>query len=199
MIDSIDSSTPKERTRLTGNQNVINEENKILDDLIKNKVNDISRAKALPIYAHDSLAAIILICNRKIEKLAARRFQNSTKEKSYRKNLGLNDSLIVTLYYQGKQAINIQSSTYSNNKEVERIGFNFSEDNECISQFHWIPEKRYSFYDVLYNDTIIRFEMNNRFLPISPSQKQQVIQSAKASLDSIMQHFPEFKYSFNWE
>lgn len=123
----------------------------------------------------------------------------STMQKVYTEKVSDNESEFIVRYQQ-KRIISILNRIY--NKENEKIAlklFYFKEDNSC--DWYTIMGKgdKYSHEYTFLNGSIV--ESNYKMTPIviEDSQKQHIIQSAKAALDSIMKHFPEFKYSFNWK
>jgi hypothetical protein len=177
----------------------INYESEIFDSLVKDKVSDAGKAKALPIYSQDSLSAIIAICNYKIEQTAKLRFLESAEEKSVFLKNGFTDSIKITIYHIDNMLISTSTSNIVNNVEVQRLGYFFDENNNCIARYQWSLESKYSYYDVLYNNTLIRYDINDKFIPLGHEVKKQIIGSSKASLDSIMQYFPEFKYTLQWK
>lgn len=179
----------------------VNNESAILNKLIKDKAGDVAKAKALPIYAKDSLSAICAICNNKIDQNARRKYDKSTNHKRIALKIGntsLNEE--ITLYYQNNQMIQVSKRLIGeNNKVLKLVVFNFDEKINCFSRYQWNLEDKYSFYDTIYNGTVIRYDMNNKYLALDNSQKLKIIQSAKSTLDSLMQHFTEFKYSIKWK
>lgn len=110
------------------------------------------------------------------------------------------DETKITIYYQPNRIISIVNRV--NNTKNEMIAnsvFYFDEKSNCISNSEWNKKEPMEYTNAMYWDSLIRFDVNYNKIELNSSQKQQIIQSTKASLDSIMQHFPEFKYSFNWK
>jgi len=179
----------------------VNNESAKLNELLKTKVGDVAKAKALPLYAKDSLLAICAICNNKIDQNARRKYDKSTNQKSISlKNENTTVNEVITLYYQNNQLIQLSKRLIGGNNNVLKLDvFNFDENIDCFSRYQWTLENKYSFYDVIYNGLVIRYDMNNKYFALSSIQKQELIQSAQSSLESLMRHFPEFKYSINWK
>lgn len=178
--------------------NDTNEDNAMLRELFKNKKNDVDRARSLQIYSQDSLMAQILVCNYKIESLEQKRFKKNVNEKNYITKNEFNDSVNITLYHSNNSIISIMYSIFKNSKRIKMNSFVFDEGNNCISHNQWSTEIQYSFSDVIYNGSIIRYDCNNNYIDIT-SEKTIIITATKTFLNSIMQHFPEFKYSFYWK
>jgi hypothetical protein len=176
----------------------INEESANLDKFLKDKVGDAAKAKALPIYAQDSLSAIYAVCTNKIDTYFLRKKGNNAQEKNIIHVNGLlRDS--ISLFVDGKKIFSLEKRTLQNNQVLSHDIFIFGDNNDCIGRSTHKKEWNNSFQDAIYNDTIVRSDIKEKIILINRLEKQQIIQSAKASLDSMMQHFPEFKYSFNWK
>jgi hypothetical protein len=110
------------------------------------------------------------------------------------------DSLSIALYYQNNRIIVVVFRiTNKKNEKIVNDVFYFDEKNNCISNSTWNKKELMEYTNAMYWDSLIRFDVNYNKIELNSSQKRQIIQSAKASLDSIMQHFPEFEYSFNWK
>ena len=123
---------------------------------------------------------------------------SSTIEKLYTERLG-KDSLCIKLYHQKARIIAVVYRIInSENEKIYNNAFYFDENNHCIA--NTIKDKDEITYDYLmYWGSLVKCDGNYNRMNIDSFQKQQIIESTKASLDSIMQHFPEFKYSFNWK
>lgn len=179
--------------------NEINEESVILSRFLKDKVGDAAKAKALPVYHKDSLNAICIVSTRKLDIHYLRIHENMTKEKNIiiNKNNYLRDS--ISLFVDGNKIFALEKRMLKGREVFGHDIFIFGENNDCIGRSTHKKEWNNSFQDALYNDSVVRSDKNERIFLINHFEKQQIIQSAKASLDSIMQRFPEFKYSFNWK
>jgi hypothetical protein len=106
----------------------------------------------------------------------------------------------ITLYYISDRIVRIEKRIYDkDNNQLGYTMFDFNENNTCFSNTQRDYKEKMSYTNAMYWDSLIRFDVNCKIIDINASQKQQIIESTKASLDSIMQHFPEFKYSFNWK
>ena len=110
------------------------------------------------------------------------------------------DTSIMTLRYKQNRIISVVKRIINKyNVKLYNTVFCFRKDNECISVDYWNSvEKNTYTYDMFWG-TLIKYDGNYNKIDIDVSQKLQIIKSTKVSLDSIMQHFPEFKYSFNWK
>jgi hypothetical protein len=125
----------------------------------------------------------------------------STNKKDYNYKLGEDgNETRISLYSVKDRLVTIEKRVYDkNNNELGYSMFDFNENNVCLSNTQRDYKESMSYTNAMYWNTLIRFDVHCKIIDIGSSQKQQIIQSAKASLDSIMQHFPEFKYSFNWK
>lgn len=122
-----------------------------------------------------------------------------TKNKIYSEKLNHNETSI-NLYYQNSRVYVIV------HRIVNTIGdmlfnkvFYFDDHNNCISCSEWSDKTKMTYTNAMYWDSLVRFDVDYNRIEIDPAQKQQIIQSSKLSLDSLMRHFPEFKYSLNWK
>ena len=124
-----------------------------------------------------------------------------TKKKDYNYKLGVDgNEARITVYYISDRIVRIEKRIYDmDNNELGFSMFDFNENNACFSNTQWNNKEKMSYTNAMYWETLIRFDVHCKIIDIDGSQKQQIIQLAKASLDSIMTHFPEFKYSFNWK
>lgn len=124
-----------------------------------------------------------------------------TKKKDYNYKLGVDgNEARITLYYINNRIVTIENRKFDkNNNQLGYNMFDFDESNVCLSNTQRDYKEKMSYTNAMYWDTLIRFDIHCKIIDIDSSQKQQIIQLAKASLDSIMTHFPEFKYSFNWK
>ena len=106
----------------------------------------------------------------------------------------------ITLYHIGDRIVRIEKRIYDlGNTQLSYSMFDFNVDNSCYSNTQRNKKDKMSYINAMYWDTINRFDTDYKPIKIDVTQKQQIIESTKAELDSIMQHFPEFKYSFNWK
>ncbi|MEI6138935.1 MAG: hypothetical protein WCP85_06715 [Mariniphaga sp.] len=123
----------------------------------------------------------------------------NTLTKKFNEKLGDND-VKITLYYQPKSLLSIVYKVYdANGKRVSHQIFDFDKDNSCrlFSNYEnrQIGELTYSFWKGFLLSTDSKY--NSKVL--EGGDKQKIIEFAKASLDSMMLHFSEFKYSLNWK
>jgi hypothetical protein len=123
----------------------------------------------------------------------------STIVKEYNENLDSCKRKLM-IYYQQKRIISIVNRISNERNDIlANEVFTFDENNNCISNAQRDYKEDRSYIYAMYWDSLIKFDVYCKLIDLTPSQKQQIIKSVKASLDSIMQHFPEFKYSFNWK
>lgn len=122
-----------------------------------------------------------------------------TMKKVYSERVG-DDEGSITLYYQQNRIICLVYRTLNaKDEKIANLVFYFDEKNDCISNSKWNKKEPMTYTYDMYWGSLIKYDVNYNKIEMDSSQKQQIIQSAKSSLDSIMQHFPEFKYSFNWK
>jgi len=129
------------------------------------------------------------------------KYDISTKKKNFNFKLNDNeDEVRIELYHVKDRIVTIEERIFDkDNDQLKLDVFDFTEDNDCTSSTHWNKKEQMSYIYSMYRDSLIKYDVNCKQIELDASQKQQIIQSTKASLDSIMQHFPEFKYSFNWK
>lgn len=129
------------------------------------------------------------------------KYDPSTKKKNF--NFKLNDNegeVRIELYHVKDRIVTVEERIFDkDNDQLKLDVFDFTEDNDCISSTHWNKKEQMSYIYSMYWDSLIKYDVNCNQFELDVSRKQQIIESAKASLDSIMLHFPEFKYSFNWK
>lgn len=135
---------------------------------------------------------------RRFGEIGKLKYNPSTKKKIYNYVLK-SDSIKITLYHINERIATIEKRIYNKNKQLEFYIYDFNENNDCFSCSQWNCTEKMTYTNAIYWDTFIRFDVDCKIIDIDSSQKKKIIQSTQASLDSIMQHFPEFKYSFNWK
>jgi hypothetical protein len=124
----------------------------------------------------------------------------STKKESYISTLNVKgDEVRIELYHINNRIVTVENRIYNKDKQLNYSMFYFDEKNVCFSNTKRDYKEDRSYIYAMYWDTLIKFDVYCKLIDLPPSQKQEIIKSAKASLDSIMQHFPEFKYSINWK
>ena len=112
------------------------------------------------------------------------------------------DSIFVntTLSFLHNQIFLLVYRTFNQKKEKTYNSiFYFDNNNNCISNTIWNIKRGVSFTYAIYWGKMVKYDVNYKRIEIEPEQRQQIINSTKASLDSLMHHFPEFKYSFDWK
>lgn len=77
--------------------------------------------------------------------------------------------------------------------------YSFENDNNCC--MFTVKEKGNADSQeyLSWNGLVINSNSSLQSSIIDKSTMQPILVSAKATLTTIMAHFPEFKYSFNWE
>ena len=138
---------------------------------------------------------------KRTEIIGKLKFGPSTKKDTFNFKLGNNEGDVkIELYHINDRIIRVEKRIFDkNNDNLRLVVFDFSNDNVCISKTEWRKEDQMSYVYSLYGDSLIKYDGNCNLMELNSSQKQKIIQLAKASLDSTMQNFPKFKYSFNWK
>ena len=123
----------------------------------------------------------------------------STKNKIYSEKKN-NKETSINLYYQTKRVYVIVHRIVNTTGDMlfNKV-FYFDYDNNCIYCSEWTDKTKMTYTNAMYWESLVRFDADYNRIEIDPAQKKQIIQSTKLSLDSLMQHFPEFKYSLNWK
>ena len=176
-----------------------NNEVDIYNRLTEGLESDASKARILPLYKTDSLRAIASVCERKVEKFYGEKRDQHTAEKTVlnERNDGLKDS--ISFFFQDKHVIALEKRTLLDHKKINHEIFFFDDHNSCIGRSTHHANWSTSYRDVLFDDSLVRYDNSERILPLAETQKQQIIQEAKTSLYSLMQLFPGFEYTFNWK
>jgi hypothetical protein len=104
----------------------------------------------------------------------------------------------IELYYQKAQIVRVEKRIYNETEELSFSMFDFYE-NECLCNTIWNKQDKMSYSYSMLLGALAKYDVNYNPIEMSDLEKRQVIESTKVSLDSIMHHFPEFKYSFNWK
>lgn len=126
------------------------------------------------------------------------KFSPSTEKKTHN-YLENNDSISITMYYLKTRIITVEKRIYRDKTEDEFLIYDFDENNNAITENRWKNSEKITYSNAILWDKLIRFNSKYEVFDLDEKQKQEIIRSTKASLDSIMQFFPEFKYTFNWE
>ncbi len=134
------------------------------------------------------------------EILGKLKFDPSTCVENYSYKIDSNgNEARIELYHQKTQIVRVEKRIFdSNNEQLSYSMFDFYE-NECLSNTTRNKKDQMSYTYSMLLGALIKFDVDYNPIDMSDIQKRQAIESAKASLDSIMQHFPEFKYSINWK
>ena len=155
---------------------------------------------------------------RKRRNISVKDIQSLYSEIESRRDLTLSqidDPLTLILYYNEKQGINrrkvllyhqqskiiaIVNRIYSpENQIIAYKVFYFENNNHCdwytIREANDIKSSTYTYL----NGSITKSDDKLTPYIIEGEQKQFIIRSASESLDSVMHHFPTFKYTLNWK
>jgi hypothetical protein len=135
---------------------------------------------------------------RRLEATGSLKHDLATKNKTYN-YLQSNDSVKITLFYIGKRIVTVEKRIFKGNIEKGFNIYDFDENNNMFSESKWNNVEKMTFTNAIYWGTLLRFDVRCNVVDLDLSQKQEIVKAAKASLDSIMQFFPEFKYTFDWE
>jgi len=134
------------------------------------------------------------------KKLTALRYDPSTKK--IRVNYPFdNTGLVVelTLYYNDNRLIRVEKYIYDQNKKQDSYSFFcFDEKNGCFCNTQWNlkdANKRVLTMSPEYG--LVYFGSNMQLIKMKPNKMQQFLQETKDSLDALMGHFKNFKYTFD--
>jgi hypothetical protein len=137
------------------------------------------------------------------ERKAKLMMDSTTSIKEFSDTIGSRVNRIFC-YFQKDRLIAVQNririiDLENKSKEISCMLFAFDENNCCFENLRQDNKNDTPRYFTYYkNKIVVSGSMINPHF-IDSTQKQEIINRAKASLDSTMQHFPEFKYSFNWK
>jgi len=119
--------------------------------------------------------------------------------KNYNEKIG-NNRIEINLYFNQKQILTIVYRIY--NTEGKRIFhrvYYFDHNGSCnlysLLENIKIGERTFVYWTgfLLVTDSYYDSKV------VEGDEKRKIIDTAKSSLDSIMMHFPEFKYSLDWK
>jgi len=106
----------------------------------------------------------------------------------------------VTAYYQYKRIVMvIYQCVNSLNEITSTNAFYFDESNKCIYNTNWNIRDKISYTYDMHWGSLIKYDTNYNRMEIDSAEKQQIINSSRILLASMMQHFPSFHYSFHWD
>lgn len=162
-----------------------------LEQAVLGKDSTIYEKKPTPQYLYSEIEKTLAVT-------AELKHDSSTLVKYYTHQLG-NNKNVISCYYSRDRLIRIESRIFNKRDEVISFRmFDFDEKNNCFSNSKKDNNEKSCIYAYIDNYII---EYNSKLTPfvVASAQKKQIIGSVKATLDSIMQHFPEFEYSFNWK
>lgn len=125
---------------------------------------------------------------------------SATLKKSVSEKIGNNFDLKY-IQYKGERIIAVVHRIIDDQskKKITNSVFYFDEENNCMLNIIRDSNEPMSYtYDMNWNK-LIKYDVDYNVVDIDTYEKQKVINSTKASLDSIMRYFPEFRYQFNWK
>jgi len=132
------------------------------------------------------------------EKLTALKYDASTKQLKASYAFDNTGSVAkITLYYQDNRLIRIEKYIYDqSNKPASYSMFNFDENNGCFSNVQWNVKDANKRVLTMSEYGLIYFGSNMRLIKLKSNQMQKYLQETKDSLDAVMKHFKDFKYTF---
>jgi len=132
------------------------------------------------------------------EKLTALKYDASTKQLKVSYGFDNTGSMVkITLYYQENRLIRIEKYIYDqSNKALSYSMFNFDENNGCFSNVQWNVKDANKLVLTTSEYGLIYFGSNMKLIKLKPNQMQKYLQETKDSLDAVMKHFKDFKYTF---
>jgi len=134
------------------------------------------------------------------EMIGILKHDSSTKIEFYSLKLNVQgDEERVQLYHNSDRMIRIEKRIYDkSNNELSYDMFDFDKNNICLSFTEWGLKENMSLTYAMHWGSLIEYDVNCKLVELRPAQKKQIIHSVRISLDSIMQHFPGYIYSFKW-
>ena len=136
-----------------------------------------------------------------LEETAKLKFDPSTKKMMITQKIKNTDNeATLTLYYNDNQIILVEKRICDSSKrEISFSIFSFDNKNRCLRNDLRDYKKNLSYANAIYWDTLTQHDIRCKVINLNKEKKVEIIQSTKASLDSIMQNFPQFKYSIDWK
>jgi len=132
------------------------------------------------------------------EQLTALKYDPSTKQSkvSYAfDNAGSMSN--VVLYYQNNRLIRLEERIYDQNKTQTSCNmFSFDEKNGCFCNTQWNVRDPMKRILTMSEYGLIFFGSNMNLIDLDSNQMKKLIQETKDSLDVLMGHFKDFKYTF---
>ena len=123
----------------------------------------------------------------------------STKNKLFSEKFNYNETSIKLFYQNNRIYVIVHRIVNAEGDKLYNKVFYFDDNNNCISCSEWTDKSKMTYTNAMYWDSLVRFDVHYKRIALSEDQKQKIILSTKLSLDSLMQHFSEFKYSLNWK
>ena len=135
----------------------------------------------------------------KLNIWAKTKFDSSTIVKHYKNKIG-NNERDISCYFSSDRLISVENRiTGEKGEDISFMMFHFDAKNNCFANYRLDNEKDTSRFYIFINNYVIEYDYKLRPFIVDSLKKQKVIRETKASLESNMQLFPEFKYSFNWK
>ena len=135
----------------------------------------------------------------KLDLWAKIKFDSSTIVKHYENKNGKNEHEI-SCYFSKDHLISVENRIISETGEdISFMMFHFDDKNICFANYRKDNEKDTSRFYAYINNYVIEYDHKLKPFIVDSLKKKQIIQETRTSLESNMQRFPEFKYSFNWK
>lgn len=123
----------------------------------------------------------------------------STQKRSYTNKMGDNTRQLYIKYNHGLIVVIVDRILDKNDKQISNSVYCFDKDNRCLYVDYWNNVSKMSYtFDMTWGN-LIKYNAKYEQISMTETEKQEIIQKTKSSLDEIMHHFPEFQYSFDWK
>ena len=177
-----------------------NHPKKIKDEVRNSPIVKTEEKQSKKINTNTSLSQLVYSENEKrTENIGKLKHNSSTQKKTYSfKNEITGNNNEITLYYINKRIVRIEKRIWNNKDEKVQLGYSmydFNDKNVCIANTERNYKEKMSHTNAMFDDSLIRYDVNCKIILIDKLQKAKIISAVKNSLDSVMEHFPEFEYN----
>lgn len=132
------------------------------------------------------------------EQLTALKYDPSTKQSkvSYAFDNAGSVSNVV-LYYRDSRLIRLEERIYDQNKAQTSYNmFSFDDKNGCFCNIQWFARDSRKCILTMSEYGLIYFGSDMKLIELDSNQMKKLVQETKDSLDALMKHFKDYKYTF---
>jgi len=132
------------------------------------------------------------------EKLTALKYDAATKQSKVEYPSDNSGSVAkVVLYYLGNRLIRLEKRIYDQtNAPLSYSMYTFNEKNACFCNTQWNQKDGKTQFLTKSDYGLIYFDSDMKLIELAPAQMDKLVQESKDSLDGVMTHFKDFKYTF---